>query len=92
MNNSAVAYNAYVLQAATPTFSPVAGGVASGSEITLTTTTTGANIYYTMDNSTPTSSSSLYNSGSKPTVTPPITLRAIAIKSCLLYTSDAADE
>ena len=81
MLNSVVASRAYVLQAATPTISPAAGAVESGTAVTLTTATTGANIYYTIDGSTPTSSSSLYNSGSKPTVTVALTLKAVAIKS-----------
>jgi len=64
---------------ATPTASPVAGQVASGTEITLTSTTSGATIYYTTDSSEPTTSSTVYNSSSKPTITSALTLKAIAV-------------
>ncbi|MDR0562276.1 MAG: chitobiase/beta-hexosaminidase C-terminal domain-containing protein [Spirochaetaceae bacterium] len=64
---------------ATPTASPGAGSVASGTEITLTTATAGAEIYYTTNESKPTSSSNLYRDTNKPTITRNTTLKAIAI-------------
>lgn len=68
---------------ATPTFDPVAGQVTLGTDIALSTTTSGASIYYTTDGTTPTTSSTLYD---PPTTKPTITLtnttvKAIAVKS-----------
>lgn len=39
---------------------PAAGAVASGTEVTITSVTDGAKIYYTLDGKTPTQSSALY--------------------------------
>jgi len=58
--NSAVTSNAYAIQAATPVFSPVAGNYTSSQNVTITDTTPSSVIYYTLDGSTPTTSSSLY--------------------------------
>ena len=69
-----------VRQVATPTFSPAAGAVASGTEITISCATDGATIYYTTDGSTPTTSSTAYNPASKPTVTAATTFKAYAVK------------
>jgi len=87
MLDSAVASNAYVLVAATPSISPASGAVANGTEVTLTTATTGAEIRYTTNGVNPDGSSSLYNPSSKPTITTAITFKAIAIKSG--YTNSA---
>lgn len=66
-----------------PTFSPAAGAVLSGTEVTLSTTTEGATIYYTMgDNpADPTNTSTAYDSNNKPTITAATTIKAIAIKA-----------
>jgi glucosylceramidase len=48
-------------QAATPTFSPVAGTYTSAQTVTLSDTTTGASIYYTTNGTTPTETSTLYS-------------------------------
>lgn len=55
--NSAVATAAYVINlpvVATPTFSPVAGTYASTQTVSLSCSTAGSSIYYTIDGSTPT--------------------------------------
>ncbi|MGA3223159.1 MAG: chitobiase/beta-hexosaminidase C-terminal domain-containing protein [Acidobacteriaceae bacterium] len=47
--------------AAEPSFSPLPGTYSTTQNVTLTTATPGAKIYYTVDGSTPTTSSSVYN-------------------------------
>ena len=61
-----------------PTFSPFPGEVASGTEVSMSTTSSDAVIYYTMDGSTPTALSAQYVSPIP--VTNPVTFKAIAIK------------
>jgi hypothetical protein len=70
---------------ATPVISPASGVVVAGREITITCLTEGASIYYTMgtDPADPTSSSTLYNPASKPTITSGCTVKAIGIKDGL---------
>ncbi|SHJ26919.1 The GLUG motif-containing protein [Geosporobacter subterraneus DSM 17957] len=68
-----------VQQVATPAANPGAGAVAGGTEITLTTTTAGASIYYSLDGSTPTASSTLYEGAI--TITESVTIKAIAVKA-----------
>lgn len=63
---------------AVPTFSPAAGAVVAGTEVTLSTTTAGATIYYTTDGSEPTASSSEYSEAF--TITAATTIKAIAVK------------
>ncbi|MVF13150.1 hypothetical protein FT643_13495 [Ketobacter sp. MCCC 1A13808] len=46
----------------TPTFNPVAGTVASGTSVAISTTTAGATLYYTLDGSEPGVNSTEYNS------------------------------
>ena len=57
--------------------------MASGTEITLSTTTSGAEIYYTLDGSEPTTGSMQYSDASKPKiegeVSAEVTLKAIAV-------------
>jgi hypothetical protein len=45
---------------ATPTFSPIAGTYGSAQIVTISSTTATASLYYTLDGSTPTASSTLY--------------------------------
>lgn len=61
----------------TPTFSPAAGEVDSGTEVTISTTTDGATIYYTTDGTDPTTSST---QGSTVTINSATTIKAIAVK------------
>ena len=63
---------------ATPTASPAAGAVASGTEVSLETTTDGAKILYTLDGTTPTMASTEYTGPI--TVTAAVTIKAIAIR------------
>lgn len=62
----------------TPTFSPAAGEVASGTEVTISCATSGATIHYTVDGTDPTSSSATYSSPIEITAT--TTIKAIAVK------------
>jgi hypothetical protein len=66
---------------ATPTASPAAGVVDAGTEITLSTSTSGATIRYTTDGSNPTSTTGTeYVATSKPAITADMTIKAIAYK------------
>jgi hypothetical protein len=61
---------------------PASGVVPVGQVITLTCTTPGVSIYYTLDSSTPSmTNGTLYGDTTKPVITTPATLKAIAIKS-----------
>ena len=65
-----------------PVAAPAAGEVARGTEITLTTATSGAAIRYTTDGSEPSSTSgTVYSATNKPVINYAITLKAIAYKS-----------
>jgi len=67
--------------AATPTASPSGGEVAPNTQITLTTATEGASIYYTVNGDDPSTGSTLYSVSNKPTITvTPTTVKAIAVK------------
>ena len=62
-----------------PTFSPEAGAVVSGTEVALSTTTEDAVIYYTLDGSVPTTSSTEYTEAIE--ITEATTIKAIAVKN-----------
>ena len=62
----------------TPSFSVAEGAVEKGTSLTLSTTTEGADIYYTTDGTTPTSSSNKYTGAI--TINSAVTIKAIAIK------------
>jgi len=64
--------------AAAPTFSPVGGIYTSAQPVTISEATNGAQVYYTTDGTTPTTSSTLYTGGSI-TVASNQTLNAIAV-------------
>jgi hypothetical protein len=81
-SNSAVASAAYTITPAmpvvsTPTFSPAAGTYTSAQFVTISDATSGATIYYTINGSTPTSSSTAYTGPI--TVSSTETLEAIAV-------------
>jgi len=81
-SNSAVANATYTITlaaASTPTFSPAGGTYTSPQTVTISDTTTGASIYYTLDGSTPTTSSSKYSAPL--TVNSTETISAIAAAS-----------
>ena len=63
---------------ATPTFSPAAGAVLSGTEVSINCSTSGATIYYTTDGTTPTSSSDVYSDPIE--ITEATTIKAYAAK------------
>jgi hypothetical protein len=63
---------------ATPVASPVAGTFDTSTSVTLTTATSGADIYYTVDGSTPTADSTKYSTAIALSAT--TTIKAIAIK------------
>lgn len=65
---------------ATPTFSPAAGAVEAGTEVTISTTTDGATIYYTTNGEDPTTSTSRVQ-GDKVTISEDMTIKAIAVKA-----------
>ena len=89
MYDSEVATVTYTVKdaAAVPEFSAASGTVSSGTSVTLSCTTEGAVIYYTLDESTPTSSSTQYTSAIS--ITETVTIKAIAVKDGM-YDSDIA--
>lgn len=79
MTDSDVMSEAYVIKSATPTASPTGATFTSAQSVTLSTATSGASIYYTIDGSVPTVSSTLYSGAI--TVGASETIKAIAVKS-----------
>ena len=74
---------------ATPTFSPAAGAVLSGTEVTISSTTDGATIYYTTDGTDPSTSSAT----TQPVViSENTTIKAIAVKDGCNNSSVASAE
>lgn len=88
--NSAVGSASYVIgtPVATPTFSPPGGAYASAQTVTISTTTSGATIRYTVDGSTPTASSPVYSGPIS--VSSNRTVSAIGIKSGLANSAVAS--
>ncbi|MGA7158437.1 MAG: chitobiase/beta-hexosaminidase C-terminal domain-containing protein, partial [Acidobacteriaceae bacterium] len=79
-NNSAIASATYTINlpaAATPAFSVAAGTYTTVQSVSISDTTTGASIYYTLDGSVPTTKSLLYSGA----ITVPVstTINAIAV-------------
>jgi len=82
MTDSNILTAAYTIgtpKVATPTASVASGTYTSAQNVILSTTTLGASIYYTLDGSMPTSSSTLYSTAIAINIT--TTLKAIAILS-----------
>lgn len=67
-----------VSNVATPVFSPKGGRYAEAQTVTISCETEGATIYYTLDGTTPTTSSSVYASAL--TISETTTVKAIAVK------------
>ena len=82
MNDSAVLEAAYTILApntvATPTSTPAAGEVTSGTTVTLESSTSGAVIHYTINGDTPTTSSTQYTMPIP--ITAAVIIKAIAVK------------
>ena len=72
-------------QAVAPVFSPAAGAYSAGVQVTITSGTPGASIFYTTDGSNPTSGSTLYSG--PVTVTDTTTINAIAISEGFLQST-----
>lgn len=88
MDDSAVATAAYTIHmdtVATPTFSPSAGAVEIGTSVTISCATSGAEIHYTVDGTTPSASSPVYSSAI--TIDAAKTIKAIAIKTGMTNSS-----
>ncbi len=64
-------------QTATPAISPVAGSYSTAQSVTVTCSTSGASIYYTLDGTTPTTASSKYSAAIPLTLS--TTVKAIAL-------------
>lgn len=62
-----------------PQFTPAAGTYTESKSVTISSTTTGATIYYTTDGSTPTTSSSVYSTAIP--VSSTTTIKAMAVKA-----------
>ena len=72
----------------TPTFSPVAGTYSATQNVTISTSTSGATIYYTLDGSTPTTGSAVYSSVIS--VASSETIKALAVASGFTNSSIAS--
>jgi hypothetical protein len=68
-------------KAATPTANPAGGTYTAAQSVTLSSSTSGTIIYYTLDGTEPTTTSTVFYSGTPINISGPTTLRAIATKS-----------
>lgn len=76
--------------AATPTFSIPAGTYSSEQDVALSSSTSGATLYYTLDSSTPTNSSASVSNGRTVHISSSATLRAFASASGFLPSAVAS--
>jgi hypothetical protein len=72
------------IQCAAATFEPAAGTYEEPFELTINTTTSGSTIYYTLDGSTPTTDSLVYDPLDKPTISETSTPKALVVKAGLV--------
>ncbi|MEI7498293.1 MAG: chitobiase/beta-hexosaminidase C-terminal domain-containing protein [Candidatus Falkowbacteria bacterium] len=83
LTDSAVMSDSYIFtstpQTTTPTANPIGGSYNTSQLVTLNTVTSGATIHYTMDGTTPTTSSATYTVPI--TIASSLTLKAIAVKA-----------
>ncbi len=84
MTDSSVTTAAYTInaapqQVAAPVFTPPGGTYSTNQNVSIASTTAGADIHYTLDNSTPTASSLKYSSPIP--VAASVTIKAIAVKA-----------
>ena len=77
-NNYIVSLGRNTTKVATPTFSLEEGTYTEAKSVTITTTTEGATIYYTIDGTDPTTESNVYSEAVS--ITETTTLKAIAVK------------
>src|SRR5206468_3712317 len=85
MADSSVTSATYTIRVVAPTFNPAGGTFVGSVAVTMSTSTSGATIYYTTDGSTPTTASTPYT-GPVP-LTTTTTLRAIAAASGMTNSS-----
>lgn len=83
---SDVATGIFSLKVASPAFTPPPGAISNHTSITMSTITPGASIYYTTNNTLPTTNSLLYSG--PVTISGGVTLRAFAVEPG--YTNSAA--
>ena len=88
LTNSSVATAVYNVLATTPTFSPAGGNYTTAQTVAISTPTSGANIRYTTDGSTPSDTVGTVYSGPV-TVSATTTLKAVAYASGLTNSSVA---
>ena len=74
----------------TPTFTPIAGTYNEAQDVTISTTTEGATIYYTLDGTTPTINSSVYSTAI--TISETTTVKAFAVKADMIDSEVATAE
>lgn len=83
LQDSDVMTEMYNFQTTVPVASPSGGSFSSIQNVTLTSSTVGSSIFYTLDGSTPTTSSTPYVTGTTISITSTKTLKAIAVKNGL---------
>jgi len=78
---SAVASNAYTIQLSTPSLSPGGGTYSVGQQVTISTTTSGATLRYTLGGVNPTTNDPVIESGTVVTLLATATIKVKAFKS-----------